>query len=88
MSRAKWKGYYITKSVLKKKKKNFFKIFARKSTIPSTLLGKTVRVHNGKIFNKLLITRDKVGYKFGEFSLTRVYFKKKIENSIKKKIKK
>jgi len=86
MSRSVWKGLYITKNVLKKnkkQKKNFLKIWSRNSAIPSFLIGKTA-LHNGKQFNKVVITREKIGYKFGEFSLTRKYFKKMAEGTKKK----
>jgi len=62
------------------KSRKIKKIWSRSSTIPSFLLGATVWVHNGKEFKKVLITEDKIGYKFGEFSTTRkrsVYKKKK-----------
>ena len=84
MSRSAWKGLYISKNVLKQKKK-IFKIWSRNSSIPSSLIGKTVLIHNGQLFVKVLITRDKVGYKFGEFSLTRKYFKKKLEGKTNRK---
>jgi len=90
MSRSVWKGFYIAKNVLKKnkkQKKNFFKIWSRNSAIPSFLIGKTVLVHNGKQFNKVVITREKIGYKFGEFSLTRKYFKKVVVGIKKNKTK-
>ena len=44
---------------------------ALKSKGYSNLIGKTVLVHNGKEFKKLLITREKIGFKFGEFVFTR-----------------
>ena len=81
MSRSVWKGAFITRNVLKKQskiQKNFFKVWCRNSSIPSFLLGKTVLVHNGKQFNKVTITREKIGCKFGEFSLTRKYYKKTV----------
>ena len=84
MSRSAWKGLYISKNVLKKKKK-VFKIWTRNSSIPSSLIGKTALIHNGQSFVKVLITRDKVGYKFGEFSLTRRYFKKKLDLKLNRK---
>ena len=87
MSRSIWKGFYITKNLLKKNKKtkkNFFKLWSRNSAIPSFLLGKTVLVHNGKQFNKVFITREKIGYKFGDFSLTRKCFKKTLLGNKKK----
>lgn len=90
MSRSKWKFHYIHNSILRlsnildfnnqQKIRKIKKIWSRSSTIPSFLLGATVWVHNGKEFKKVLITEDKIGYKFGEFSTTRkrsVYKKKK-----------
>ncbi len=95
MSRSKWKFHYIHNSILRLvniventnvktktnlKSRKIKKIWSRSSTIPSFLLGATVWVHNGKEFKKVLITEDKIGYKFGEFSTTRkrsVYKKKK-----------
>jgi len=73
MSRSKWKGNFIAKFLLKK---NFAinektKIWTRNSIIPFFLINKAVIVHNGKFFKKLFITREKVGYKFGEFIFTK-----------------
>ena len=74
MSRSNWKSKFIAKFLLKKKyrlnEKN--KIWARNSIIPFFLLNKTVVVHNGKVFKKLFITREKLGYKFGEFIFTKI----------------
>ncbi len=99
MSRSKWKFHYIHNSILRLvniventnvktktnlKSRKIKKIWSRSSTIPSFLLGATVWVHNGKEFKKVLITEDKIGYKFGEFSTTRkrsVYKKKKNTNT-------
>lgn len=82
MSRSKWKSKFIAKFLLKKNyrlnQKN--KIWARNSIIPFFLLNKTVIVHNGKLFKKLFVTREKIGYKFGEFIFTKTrpkIFKKK-----------
>lgn len=69
MSRSQWKGPVLNKSLIKKKIKN--KIWSRNCTIPFFLLGFSVFVHSGKDFRKIFITREKVGYKFGEFVLTR-----------------
>lgn len=72
MSRSKWKQPFIKISVIKdiffKKTK---KIFSKASTIPAILLYQTVQVYNGKIFKSITITREKVGFKFGEFVSTR-----------------
>lgn len=78
MSRAKWKGFFLEPCILKSLKqknlkKDFLKVWSRKSTIPSFLIGHTVMVYSGKMFKRLTITREKVGYKFGEFCLTRQF---------------
>jgi len=52
------------------KKKNLY-IWSRQAIIPVFLIGLTVFVHNGKIFKKLRITREKAGFKFGVFIKTR-----------------
>ena len=85
MTRSLWKGYFLENCFLKKPKKNF-NIWSRKSAIPLSLLNKTVLVHNGKEFKKLLITREKIGFKFGEFILTRSnMLKPKKVKTVKKK---
>lgn len=85
MSRSIWKGLYcslaINKNILKSKKK--INIWSRESCIPGFLLNKDVFIHNGKSFKKVLITREKLGYKFGEFASTKVHRKPK--KKVKKK---
>jgi len=73
MARSIWKGFFLDSFFFTraKTKKNLY-IWSRASTIPQSLIGFTVFVHNGKIFKKLKITRDKVGFKFGFFITTRV----------------
>lgn len=72
MSRAAWKGLFLDIFLLKKplKNKNLY-IWSRQSAIPFFLLNTTVFVHTGKIFRKLVITREKIGFKFGAFIKTR-----------------
>lgn len=85
MSRAKWKGLFIEKSIIsfkKTKSKKKLKIYSRSSSIPSFLLNQFVLIYDGKEFRKCYINREKIGYKFGEFS----YSRKK--NDVKKKFKK
>lgn len=86
MSRSNWKGNFIQKSLLIKKQKNF-KIWCRSSVIPSHLIGFSVLVYNGKEFKKIMISREKVGFKFGDFSFTRKY-NHKYDNSKSKRSKK
>ena len=77
-----WKGPYINESffqeVLLSKKK--IKTTSRSTVILPFLIGKTVQVYNGKFFIPITISEEMVGYKLGEFVLTRlrhVYKKKK-----------
>jgi small subunit ribosomal protein S19 len=85
MSRAIWKGAFVNPTFFKKVTGP---IWSRSSAIPASLLGQTVSVHNGKEFKLILITREKIGFKFGAFVLTRS-FTNKYTNSkkVKKKIK-
>lgn len=87
MSRAKWKGMYCPVLTVTNKKINNneskIKIWSRNSVIPVKFLNKTVWVYTGKIFRKVIITKEKLGYKFGEFSFTRVKNQKK---KVKKKV--
>jgi small subunit ribosomal protein S19 len=75
MSRSRWKGNFIDQAVIKMKNssKKQMKFWSRRSVIPSFLIGSTVMIYNGKEFKKVLITREKVGFKFGEFCTTRKY---------------
>jgi len=72
MSKSKWKQPFLKVSLIKdiffKKTK---KIFSKSSTIPSLLLYQTVQIYNGKTFKSINITREKIGFKFGEFVSTR-----------------
>ena len=87
MSRSKWKGSFIEKSVLNKDSN---KIWSRNSTIPESMIGNFLFIHNGKEFKKVLIIREKVGFKLGDFSFTRKYTSKikisKIVQTKKKKV--
>ena len=79
MNRSKWKGNFLSKFLIKKESQ-ITKIWTRNSVIPSKLLGQSVSIYNGQFFKKLLITQEKIGFKFGDFVLTRKYiskFKKK-----------
>jgi len=79
MTRSKWKGPYIEANLFKESKKNR-KIWARSSTIPEFLIGETVLIYNGREFKRITVTRDKIGFKFGEFSFTRKFVLKPKSN--------
>jgi len=84
MARSVWKGFFLEKCFIKKisnkQKINF--IWSRQTAIPGYLINTTVLVHNGKFFRKLVVTREKIGFKFGAFILTRT--KPKIQINLKK----
>lgn len=73
MARAKWKGPFMDKKLLKlnTSKSNFLIIHSRRSVVPFSFIGKKVQIYNGQSFKKVLITPEKVGFKFGEFAMSR-----------------
>lgn len=80
MGRSIWKNNYLNFSFFRKiRNKKKIYIWSRTTTIPHNLIGFTVFVHNGKIFKKVKITREKIGFKFGMFVKTRnkIILKKK-----------
>jgi ribosomal protein S19 len=93
MGRANWKGSFIDKFVLNKlnikPNLNSMQVWGRRSTISSNFISKKIFVYTGNRFKPVFITRDKVGFKFGEFCLTRnAQFEKKKSNKKKGKNKK
>jgi small subunit ribosomal protein S19 len=88
MGRAKWKGNFIEKVGLHKlnTKINNFKLWSRRSVVTSNFISQKLFIHGGNSFRPLFINREKVGFKFGEFSISRnTNFQKK--KKIKKKTK-
>jgi len=90
MGRASWKGSFVEKFALNKlnvkSNSNYFNIWSRRSVIPSNFISKKVFVYTGNRFKPVFVTRDKIGFKFGEFCMTRnANIKKEIK---KKKLKK
>nr|NP_042249.1 ribosomal protein S19 [Prototheca wickerhamii]P46750.1 RecName: Full=Small ribosomal subunit protein uS19m; AltName: Full=Ribosomal protein S19, mitochondrial [Prototheca wickerhamii]AAD12637.1 ribosomal protein S19 [Prototheca wickerhamii] len=47
------------------------KIWSRRSAILPQFVGKTVSIHNGRIFIPCKISPEMIGHKFGEFAVTR-----------------
>lgn len=70
--RAKWKGPYISYTFyqLLLEKKHTLVIQDRSATIVPALLGKTVKVYNGKIYFVFKVSQEMLGYKVGSFSST------------------
>lgn len=80
MGRSLKKGPFVDEKLFVKVQKQIaagshepIKTWARRCTIVPEFVGVTFLVHNGKIFNKVLVTEDMVGHKLGEFSLTRTF---------------
>ena len=76
MSRSIWKGPVVPPRITKRSDRKKILIWARNIMIPSHLIGLDVYVYNGNEFKRLFISREKVGFKFGEFIFTRKYKKK------------
>ena len=85
MARAKWKLNFVNKNLTKK---NLKKVWNRNSVIGSNLINKAISIYNGKEFKNLLITREHIGYKFGEFIITRRFTNKIKDTKDKSKLKK
>ena len=49
------------------------KTWSRRSMILPEMVGLTIAVHNGKLHVPVYVTENMVGYKLGEFSLTRTF---------------
>ena len=84
MNRSKWKGPYIAPKKLgtNTTKKQLELIMPRNIEITPQLVGLTVKVYNGKEYQEIIVTKDMITHKFGEFVFTRRKF------SFKKKKKK
>lgn len=90
MSKSKKKGLfiniYLLKSIiLNSNKKQMIKTLSRSSTIFPEMLNSTIAVYNGRFFIPLYIDNYIIGYKLGQFILTRKFHShKKIDKKLKK----
>ena len=82
--RSLWKGPFICNKIISdlknKNSLNTVKTTSRSTTVLPFLIGKTVKLHNGKFYISIKITEEMIGHKLGEFVPTRlrhVYKKKK-----------
>lgn len=80
MARSSWKFNYIGLSLYKNiylskfKNLKITKMFCRTSIIPKVLLKKIIPTYKGNIFTRVLFTKHHVGFKVGEFGVTRKPF--------------
>lgn len=87
MTRSSWKGYFLDSCFIRKSGLKNLKIWSRGSAIPASLINTWVSVYNGKEFKAVYITREKIGFKFGDFAFTRssMYKQKSSKAKIRKK---
>jgi len=77
MKRSKWKGVYVKPKNYKET--SIYSKVSRSSAIIPKFTGETFKIHSGKSFKEIIVTKEMLGHKFGEFSKTRsdFAFKKK-----------
>ncbi|MGC9453566.1 MAG: 30S ribosomal protein S19 [Phycisphaerae bacterium] len=80
MARSAKKGPFVDEKLFRKVQRaeqtgsrEPIKTWARACTVVPEFIGHTFMVHNGKTFNRVLVTEDMVGHKLGEFSPTRIF---------------
>jgi small subunit ribosomal protein S19 len=80
MARSLKKGPYVDEKLFRKVQRQKetgdrepLKTWARGCTVVPEFVGHSFLVHNGKIFQRVLVTEDMVGHKLGEFSPTRMF---------------
>jgi small subunit ribosomal protein S19 len=63
----------VEKKLLKEIKagKNNVETHARDMVVVPEMIGKTIKVHNGKEFSQVMINEEMLGHRLGEFTLTR-----------------
>jgi small subunit ribosomal protein S19 len=80
MPRSLRKGFfckeYVVRKVLKAKSTNSkvpIKIWARGSSILPDFIGHSFQIHNGNQFVLMKVQENHVGYKFGEFAVSKKF---------------
>lgn len=90
MRRSNWKGPFIDYflfSTLQKPGNTMIKTMSRASMILPCMLGKIFFVYNGKKFIQVRITENMLGYRLGNFVVTRLrhVYKRKFKIKSRKK---
>jgi ribosomal protein S19 len=85
MKRSKWKGFFANPENYVDNTTKKAIIMSRNSSIIPKFVDKAFKVHNGKTFKDLTVTKEMLGHKFGEFCKTRVEFEFKKKKKKKKK---
>ena len=80
MSKSTWKFNHIDGNIYKNiflnkfKCFKFLKVFSRKSTVPKLFFKKNLQLYKGNVFTRINFTKFNIGYKLGEFNITRKPF--------------
>lgn len=74
MKRSKWKGICVVKTSENTGETFFNLTVPRKTSVIPKFIGKTVKIHNGKKFKEILLTKEMLHHKLGEFFKTRADF--------------
>jgi ribosomal protein S19 len=74
MKRSKWKGIYVNPKNFTRNNEALTPFISRSSCIIPNFVDKVFKVHSGKNFKEIKITKDMLGHKFGEFFRTRAEF--------------
>lgn len=88
IKRAKWKfPFNFNVSYFYKKEK---KTYNRNITLTTFFLNKKINCHKGNTVGKLLVTKNHIGHKLGEFFITkvlgeRIAYRKKLKLLLKRK---
>lgn len=85
MKRAIWKGFFTKPENYFNKTSKELQEISRNSSIIPIFINKTFKIHNGKTFKEITVTKEMLGHKFGEFCRTRVEFEFKKKKRKKKK---
>lgn len=73
MKRLKWKGVYV-KPKNYDNSSNFLIQMSRSSVVVTKFIGQTFKIHTGKNFKEITVTKEMLYHKFGEFIRTRAEF--------------
>ena len=71
MSRSSWKPLFIDENIINKKKK-FNTIYNRNMTIDISCIDINFKVYNGTRFFEILVNKNMLGHKFGEFAPSKI----------------
>lgn len=81
MSKSVWKFNHVDGSIYKniflnkiKGSCKILKIFSRKSTVPKIFSKKNIQLYKGNVLTRIGFSRFNIGFKVGEFNITRKPF--------------